>query len=263
MVRAIRIIFFAVLILTPLIFYKPFAKREKGIAKLPFGSAQSQKPKIALIFDDLGESLKELKDIHSLDIPVTASVIPGLKFSRNISHISSRCGYSVFVHLPLEPKSKANYRPSKLKFISSSLTKNEIDSLLRYHLNYIRVAIGVNNHMGSKATEDEKLMRTVLGEVKRRGLIFVDSRTSQQSVAYRIATEKGIKCGYNEGFLDAVDDKKTIKAKLKVLTQLAKEKGKIIVIAHPRENTLIVLKEKLPELKEEIEFITIKDYFEL
>ncbi|UCG35014.1 MAG: divergent polysaccharide deacetylase family protein [Candidatus Omnitrophota bacterium] len=264
MVRTVRIIFFAVIILTPLILYKSFEKKERGRGDSSvLHSVQSQKPKIALIFDDLGKYLEELKEVHSLDIPLTVSILPGLKFSKNVSHISSRCGYSVFIHLPLEPRSKDNYQPAKLKFISESLSRKEIDSLLRYYLNYMRIAIGVNNHMGSKATEDEELMKVVMREIKRKDLIFIDSRTSQKSVAYRIAKEEGVRCGYNEGFLDAVDDLKTIEAKLAVLVEKAKEKGKIIVIAHPRKNTLKVLRKKLPELRDEVVFVTIKDYFGL
>jgi len=266
MVKTIRTILFIVIILTPLIFYKSRSveKKERGKDQpLLVHSAQSHKPKIALIFDDLGEYLEELKEVHSLDIPLTVSILPGMKFSRNIAHISFRCGYSVFIHLPLEPKSKDNYQPARLKFISKSLGKKEMESLLRYYLNYIRVAIGVNNHMGSKATEDESLMRTVMREIKRRDLIFIDSHTSLQSVAYRIAKEEGLRCSYNDGFLDAVDDTQVIEAKLAALVELAKEKGKIIVIGHPRKNTLKVLRKKLPQLRDEVTFVTIKDYFGL
>ncbi|UCD15270.1 MAG: divergent polysaccharide deacetylase family protein, partial [Candidatus Omnitrophota bacterium] len=213
-------------------------------------------------FDDFGESLKDLKTLYSLGIPVTISVVPGLKFSKNIAYIGSRCGFSIFIHLPFQPKEQLQFNTAKYKFISSDLSKREIDALLRYYLNSIRIAIGVNNHMGSGATEDDSLMQYVLEKVKRKGLIFVDSRTSLDSVAYTLAKEKDLICGYNEGFLDSVDNVGTIEKKLYSLIDKAAEKGKIIIIAHPKENTFKVLRDNLEDLKKKIEFVAIKDYFE-
>jgi hypothetical protein len=262
--KTLRIILLAILILIPIVFYNFLNKKNEEVI-LPIANKKLNinRPKIALIFDDLGESLKDLKEIYSLDIPVSVSVIPGLKFSRNIAHIAYRCGFSVLIHLPLQPKDEENYKTDKYKFIKSSLSRREIESLLRYYLNSIRVAIGVNNHMGSAATEDTKLMKIVLKAIKRKGLIFIDSCTSPKSVAYALAKEGNIICGYNEGFLDSNDSMEAIEKKLNEFIDKAKEKGKIIIIAHPKENTIKVLKRKLPLLKEKVEFVTLKDYFEL
>lgn len=267
MSRSLRAALLIILILAPVIFYKSFNKERRKSeftsTILPARGINLPRSKIALIFDDLGESLKELKEVYSLGIPLTIAVIPGLKFSNNIAHIGSRCGFSVLIHLPLEPKKLETYKTDKYRFIGNSLNKREIDSLLKYYLNSIRIAIGVNNHMGSLATEDVQFMRFILGAIKRKGLIFIDSRTSLSSCGYEIAKEQELICGYNEGFLDSVDTPGVIKEKLKELVDKAKEKGKIIVIAHPKKNTLDVLKEELPGLKREVDFVTVKDYFQL
>ncbi|MFH1505017.1 MAG: divergent polysaccharide deacetylase family protein [Candidatus Omnitrophota bacterium] len=261
MVKTIKAALLAVLIITPIIFYKSLSKKNDFS---PFSSAEAIiRPQIALIFDDLGESLNDLKEIYSLGIPLTVSIIPGLKFSKNIAHIASRCGLSVFIHLPLQPKNKDVFKTNKYRFINSDLSQRETIFLLRRYLNSIRISIGINNHMGSKATEDPKLMEIILKEIKKRGLVFVDSRTSLESVAYKIAREEGMICGYNEGFLDSIDDLKEITGRMSVLIEKAKEKGKIIIIAHPRKNTIDFLKERLPALEKEVEFITIKEYFDL
>lgn len=264
MSRNLRIFFFIIIILVPIIFYKSFNRKEMSsevILPIIQKKVKFNKPKIALIFDDLGENLKDLKSVYGLDIPVTISVIPGLKFSKNISYMASRCGFSVLVHLPLQPKNEDNFKTDKYKFIGSSLSKPELSSLLKYYLNFFRVAIGVNNHMGSAATEDPRLMRYILKAVKEKGLIFIDSRTSLNSVSGSLAKEEDIIYGENEGFLDSVDDVSIIEKKLDFLIEKAKEKEKIIIIGHPKENTFNVLKDKIPALKNEIEFITIKDYF--
>ncbi len=260
MAKSLRIALLILLIITPIIFYNALNKNSNfNLIK----GRNSQLPKIALIFDDLGESLSDLKEIYSLNIPLTVSVIPNLKFSKNIAHIGSRCGFSVFIHLPLEPAGEESYRTDKYRFITRDLSKREITSLLRQYLNSIRIAIGVNNHMGSRATEDRRLMKTILVEVRKRGLIFVDSRTSLQSIAYEEARKLDLICGYNQGFLDAVDNISVMEERMKELVALAKNKGKIIIIVHPKKNTLKFLKRQLPLLQEQVKFVTMKDYFEL
>ncbi len=266
MAKSLRITLLIALIITPIIFYKTLNKKSGSnnkVLSFSVGKGSPQRPKIALIFDDLGESLKDLKEIYSLDTPFTISVIPNLKFSKNIAHIASRCGFSVLIHLPLEPANSQRYQTDKYRFITSDLSKREVIYLLRQYLNSIRIAIGVNNHMGSLATENQQLMEIVLRELKKRGLIFIDSRTSLKSIAYEQARKIELISGYNQGFLDAIDDIKAIEKRMEELEVLAREKGKIIVIAHPRKNTLKFLKAQLSRLREKIEFITIKDYFEL
>ncbi len=278
MTKTLRAVLFIILIVGPMFFYGSLNKKksyplidvdklenkeEKKIEKTEINKSNQSKPTIAIIFDDFGESLNALKDVHSLGIPITVSVIPNLRFSKNIAHIASRCGHSVFIHLPLQPIEEKHVKTDKYRFINSDLKKREIAFLLKRYLNSIRIAVGVNNHMGSKATKDEKLMRTIVKEVKDRGLFFVDSRTSEESVGYEVALEEGVFCGYNEGFLDSSDDMSVMKEKMDYLINKSREKGKIIIIAHPRENTIRFLKNELPKLKEIVEFITIKEFFEL
>lgn len=218
-------------------------------------------PEVAIIFDDLGESLKEVSELYSLNIPLTASVIPGLKFSGQSAAMAERCGFSVFIHMPMEPEGVSAFRTKKYTFISPSQSPREVKSLLRYYLNSLPQAIGVNNHMGSAATADRPLMEIVMRAVKQRNLIFIDSRTSPKSVAYSVAKSQGLVAGINDGFIDAADDAKLINERLDFLAGKAAEKGKIIIIAHPRKRTLAVLRAKLPLLKTKVRFITIKDYF--
>ncbi|MDP8289891.1 MAG: divergent polysaccharide deacetylase family protein [Candidatus Susulua stagnicola] len=266
MAKSLKVLLFLILIIVPIFFYRTLNRQSNinnKVLSFSSGEGNFRKPKIALIFDDLGESLKDLKSIYSLNIPLTISVIPNLRFSKNIAHIASRCGFSVFIHLPLEPASSQQYQTNKYKFITSDLSEREIILLLRQYLNSIRIAIGVNNHMGSLATQDRKLMSIILNELKKRNLIFIDSKTSLKSIAYEEARKIELISGYNQGFLDAVDNIEVMERRMEELIKLAKEKGKIIIIAHPRDSTLKFLKTQLPSIIKKIEFITIKDYFEL
>jgi len=263
--RVLRIFFFIMLVILPIVFYKYFrAEEHRRHRATPLAhETLTTKPKIAIIFDDLGESMKDLERIDELQIPITLSVIPGLKFSKNVAHIGLRCGFSILIHLPLEPKEEGKFKTSKYKFISSALGRRENETLLRTYLNYLRFAIGVNNHMGSAATENRRLMELVMQSLQSRKLVFIDSHTSLRSVACDVAKRYNVRCASNDGFLDSVDEKGAIEKKLRKLIQNARQKGKIIIIAHPKRNTFAVLKEKIPAIKSDIEFISVKKYFEL
>ena len=230
-----------------------------------FANSQSRDllPAVAIIFDDLGESLADLKELYSLNIPLTISVIPGLRFSKNIAHIGARCGFSVFIHLPLEPKKRDLTKNTPYRFISGQLSIRDNQALLRKYLNSVRIATGVNNHMGSLATEDPELMALVIKEVKNKGLVFVDSRTSGESVAYEIANAQGMACAYNQGFLDSVSGQEAMMNNFNKLIESARRNGQIIVIAHPRKSTIKFLKDNLVEFKKKVRFINAKEYFQL
>ena len=117
--------------------------------------------------------------------------------------------------------------------------------------------------MGSLATEDPELMALVIKEVKNKGLVFVDSRTSGESVAYEIANAQGMACAYNQGFLDSVSGQEAMMNNFNKLIESARRNGQIIVIAHPRKSTIKFLKDNLVEFKKKVRFINAKEYFQL
>jgi uncharacterized protein len=265
MSKSARIILVVILILIPLLFYRYFHKDNVHIPVVPLiqKPLYVQKPKVAIIFDDLGETIKDFDEINALNTPVTISIIPGLKFSNQVAQLGQRAGFSIFIHVPLEPKNSQRFKTDKYKFISSRLSGGEINRLLSNYLNAIRLAIGVNGHMGSQATTEASLMKVVITAVKQRGLIFVDSKTIPSSLAYKIAKKEGLICGYNEGFFDSLEDPLAMRKRFEELASHAKEKGKVIIIGHPKRKTIELLQEILPRLKKEYEFVTIKDYFGL
>lgn len=257
-----KIVLLIILIFVPIIFFKALNNRAHD-RRHPVPVVHD-KPQIAIIFDDVGGSLKELQTLNSLDIPLTVAIIPGLTYSRQISGLAGRYGFSVFVHIPLEPKNAGRYTfPVAQRPISASMSDAQIKQLLNEYLDSLRNAIGVNNHMGSAATENKHVMEVVLGVISHRGLAYVDSRTSLVSVAYQTAQDMNMIAGNNEGFIDAVNDSAKIEAKIDFLVQKAQEKGKIIIIGHPRNRTIAALRKKLPAIKEKVTFITMRDYFEL
>jgi polysaccharide deacetylase 2 family uncharacterized protein YibQ len=205
------------------------------------------KGRLALIIDDFGAIDNQVaEDILELPVVLTAAIIPGHPSSGRVAQKAHQAGHDVLVHLPMQPKEG---QTGEENTILVDLPEDEIRRRVRWALNEIPGAVGVNNHMGSLATENEKVMRTVLEEVKEAGLFFVDSRTSSASVACQVAAEVDVTCIRSEGFLDYQDEGAEIKGQLEKLADQALQKGTAVGIGHVKANTLGALQEMIPRLE--------------
>jgi polysaccharide deacetylase 2 family uncharacterized protein YibQ len=234
---------------------KPSGERPKAHdARIP--PAQEIRARVAIIFDDAGGNLRDLDAIIALRRPVVVSVLPGLRYSREVAERARAAGLEVFLHLPLEAEdaSKA-LGPGG---ITAEMSDEEIAAVLREDLNSVPGAVGVNNHMGSKGTADERIMRVVLSVVRERRLIFVDSVTSSRSIAGRRAAEMGIPTAARAVFLDNEDTPAAIRAELLRLISLARQRGQVIAIGHANRQTAKVLRSMLDEFeKQGVELVPI------
>jgi len=119
---------------------------------------------------------------------------------------------------------------------------------------------GVNNHMGSKATEDKYLMKLIFKDIKKRGLFFVDSMTAHNSVCTWLSDEMGLTFGKRDVFLDNINSREAIIKQIILLAQKARHRGYAVAIGHDRHLTMQVLKEEIPLLeKQGIKFVSIKE----
>jgi len=205
--------------------------------------------KIAIIIDDFGyRSLELAQGFCDIEQPITLSIFPDLQASKKIAEMAHRSGHEVMVHLPMEPWSYPENDPGP-GAIFVNLSNSEISARTRRALRSVPYAVGVNNHMGSKATEDMRVMKQVVREVKRMGMFFVDSRTSSRSIAYTVARYNGVRAARSDMFLDSENDPVSIERSLWRLAEKAAEKGRAIGIGHNRPNTLEVLRRVLPRLE--------------
>lgn len=212
---------------------------------VPPADVQPPAGRVSVIFDDAGGSLEDLEAIISLGRPVTIAVLPGLRFSRDVAERARAAGLEVFLHLPLEADDSA--KAMGPGGIATAMSDEEIAATVRAGLASVPGAVGVNNHMGSRASADERVMRAVLGEVKRSGLIWVDSRTTTKTVGARLAAELGIPAASRQVFLDNTDDPQAIRTQITRLIQAARTSGQAIAIGHAHRQTAQVLREMLGE----------------
>lgn len=201
--------------------------------------------RVAIIFDDAGSSLEDLEEIIALGRPVTVAVLPGLRFSAAVAERARSAGLDVFLHLPLEAEDASkDVGPGG---ITVSMADAEIEERVRAALGSVPGAVGVNTHMGSKGTVDERVMRAVLRVVKERNLLFVDSVTSSRSIAGRVASEMGVRTASRQIFLDNEDETEAIRAQLRRTIAIARRKGAAVAIGHAQRLTAQVLREMLGE----------------
>jgi polysaccharide deacetylase 2 family uncharacterized protein YibQ len=193
------------------------------------------RPRMALVIDDFGYSRNEYAGkFLEMDIPLTVSVIPELPFSKYIVGRAAEEGKQAILHLPMEAESLASEVPPVL----TSMSDGEITSLVEKYLRETDGVIGVNNHLGSLATQDSRVMATVIRVLKPRKLFFLDSLTSNKSVAYTTAEALGVPAARNDLFIDAdTEDANIIEKRLDRLMDIAKTRGYAIGIGHPRSWT--------------------------
>ena len=227
---------------------KPFKIKARFFRRAP--------ARVAIILDDAGGDIPDYSAICSIKEPLTISVLPDMPGSERTAKAMSDAGLEVMLHLPMESVN-GSYRRSGGGMVNTSASDQEIKKIVLEDLTSVKWVAGVNNHMGSKATSDERVMKDVLSVLKGTGLYFIDSRTSEKSVAFRSARGMHIRTAENNVFLDGETEPAYVADSLKRLIAMAKKKGNAVGIGHAtRPATIAALKEFMPEYeKDGVEFV--------
>ena len=184
---------------------------------------------LALIVDDAGYSLEELQAFLDLPIPLTVAVLPDLPHSTEAALRARAAGKDVILHCPMEPGGGENPGPGA---ILTGQSPEEIRQLLDADFASVPGALGMNNHMGSKATADDTVMTAVLGYLKSRGKLFVDSRTTPDTAGPRGAEALGMPILQRDVFLDDDTDEADIATWFDKGVAEARTRGSAVAIGH-------------------------------
>lgn len=206
------------------------------------------RPRLALVIDDLGYARNGVvKDILSMDLPLTISVLPGLQHSTYALRRAQEAGKCTILHLPMEPEEEHG---SDTDEVRTDMDDAAIEAVVERYVRSLPGIKGVNNHQGSRATADRRVMEAVLRVLEEHGLFFLDSLTSSKSVAYNTAKDMGVPAARNYAFLDDdTEDPEVIADNLRRLVAVAKKQGTAVGIGHPRRSTLQALKDNEAYLK--------------
>jgi len=215
-------------------------------------------PRIAIIIDDLGYKKALGERAVSLPGPVAVAVLPGTPLAERLANAAYATGKEVLVHLPLEASVDDGLEePGGIRLDTS---REAFRDAFAAAVSSVPHATGVNNHRGSLLTRHPGHMRWLMEEILAVGdWYFVDSFTTQHSVALMLAREHGVPAAKRDVFLDATQDVESIEREFERLKRLARRNGQAIGIGHPFVETLEFLESALPKLEEEgIELVPLK-----
>lgn len=230
-------------------------KKEAAVKNYP-------KPKIVIIVDDLGLNKNPIDQLLKIQAPITFAVLPNLPYSTYAAEKADKKGWDVILHMPMEPKESSGYIGTDAgeEVLLVGLPKDTILTKLNDSLNSVPHVKGVNNHMGSKFMENSELTELILKDLKKKGMLFVDSKTSSQSTGYETAMKLGMKTAQRDIFLDHSSKSSThVKKQLKKLIEISKKRGYAVGICHPYPGTVEALTEMIPKVDDEVEVVSISN----
>ena len=211
---------------------------------VPFSDLNSR-PIVAIVIDDVGIDRPHSRRAWELPGPLTMSFLPYAKDLREQAKAARASGKEIMLHMPMEPTGHADPGPGALL---TSMSENEIGHRTMAALDSFDGYVGVNNHMGSRFTANKPDMTIVLQQIKARGLMFLDSRTTAQTVGDQLAQELGVPSMSRNVFLDDDESPAAVRKKLAETEEVARRQGFVVAIGHPHEATLQALAEWLPTL---------------
>ncbi|HEY8191970.1 MAG TPA: divergent polysaccharide deacetylase family protein, partial [Alphaproteobacteria bacterium] len=205
-------------------------------------------PTVTIIIDDMGVNRMQTKAITALPGPLTTAFLPYPPKIAEEVESARAAGHEIMVHMPMEAEEvdldTGDY------VLRASMIPGTFETVLEDNLSKFGGYVGINNHMGSRLTQNAEAMRIVMAHLFHKGLLFVDSRTIGKSVAAETAAEYGVPHAARDVFLDNEPDVPSVMKNLEKLEALARKHGRAIAIGHPKAGTVEALREWLPTLKE-------------
>ena len=230
----------------------PEVERDSGLLTPPKGSEVPAwvryavppphvggRPMIAVVIDDMGLDKRRSERVTTLKAPLTLAY---MTYAEDIDHQTAQAhahGHELMVHMPMQPMSDSfDAGPEALDV---GLPADELRRRIGWGLSRFQGFVGVNNHMGSRFTADAAGMTVVMEELNRRGLLFLDSVTTEKSVAGAAARRSGVPFVARQIFLDNEQSVHAVRAQLDKLEALSRKYGAAIAIGHPHDATIEAL----------------------
>jgi hypothetical protein len=215
-------------------------------------------PLVAIIIDDLGYDKKVAIKLSKLNAMLTFSILPYSPFQQSIARLSREKGFGIMLHLPMEPVEYPDVNPGPGTLLTS-MTPDQLTRQLEKDLDSVPFIRGVNNHMGSKMTAESSHMYQIFSILKKRGLYFVDSRTTVKTLCKPSARLFQIPFAQRDVFLDHRVEVEFIRKQIKELVRIAQRNGYAVGIGHPHSLTYQVLKEMLPDIQKKVRLVPASD----
>jgi uncharacterized protein len=198
------------------------------------------RPRIAIVIDDLGLDRRRTAAVIGLPGPLTLSFMTYARDLPEQTEAARRAGHELLLHVPMQPLDRReDPGPNAL---TVAMSADEIKRALDWGLDRFGGFIGINNHMGSRFTADPRGMAVVMAELRRRGLAFLDSKTTAASVGIREAVADGVPHAVRDVFLDDDLQRTAIARQLALVERVARRTGSAVAIGHGHDPTIAALR---------------------
>ncbi|MAR91919.1 MAG: divergent polysaccharide deacetylase family protein [Pseudomonadota bacterium] len=211
--------------------------------------APVERPRIAIILDDLGYNRPAGERALQLPGQVTYAIIPFTPYAATMARAAHGGEREVILHLPMA--SQDPERRLDRGGLTDDMDEAEVRSRVQQALRAVPHIAGLNNHMGSQITADVQIMHWLMQEVQETPLYFIDSMTSSLSVANQSALHYQIPSLKRDVFLDNVQTPEAVDQMFQSLLRIARRRGHAIAIGHPYPTTLAYLEQALPRLQQQ------------
>ena len=216
----------------------------------------SHKPKVVIIIDDIANP-KQLSDIVAIQnsgLKLTPSIFPVAQGNAKMLEGVANLDFFM-VHLPLE----AIAYKDELDTISIYDSEDRIRQKIANIKKILPNAHYINNHTGSKFTEQRRNMETLLSVLDSHNISFVDSRTTPNTTLPSIASAQNRLILSRDIFIDNQLDSASLNAQIREGVKIAMDRGYAILIAHPHKETLSALKRAQNGALKEVDVIYLNE----
>ncbi len=234
---------------------KKSLKIASGVGVRTASKKEKPLPRLVIILDDWGYSNQNFPYLRDIALKLDVSVLPNHRYSRAAAETAHRYGKEVMLHLPMEPLNLDRKYWEKVT-ITTDMDEGQIGQTVLSLLDSVPYVKGVNNHMGSKATADRRLMNVVVKTLKGRVGFFIDSVSTPSSVVCKVAKENGMMCLSRDVFIDNDSSISYIKSQIRRALRVAEKKGYAVAIGHDRVNTLRAILDMETEILNRVEVVT-------
>lgn len=193
-------------------------------------SDTTSRPRIAIIISGLGLNRRTTEDaINNLPPDVTLAFSPYGQDLQTWSVEARRAGHELLVMVPMEPLDYPVNDPGPHSLLTSLSPAENIDKL-HYVMSRFGNYVGLMNDMGSRFTASEESLRPLMSDLQRRGVIFVDARTTGATIVPGVARSYGVPTVSNSRYIDNVAAGSEIDRYLAELEDLARARGTAVGI---------------------------------
>lgn len=214
------------------------------------------KPRVAIIIDDLGQQKKIPEQLLALGLNFSFAFLPHTPFAKELAQQAQARHHDLLLHLPMEPED-SHWNPGAGTLLAN-MDQETIRQTIDQDLASVPLAVGINNHMGSRFTADRAAMTLFFKTIRERHLFFVDSLTTAKSVGVPLAKELGIKSARRDVFLDNEPETGKTLQQIKTLIALAQKNGSAIGIGHPHPSTLAALTQMEEQLRTQVTMVGVQ-----